>query len=215
MDQGSVMQWLCDHFYLFILLLFVAHLLGFHWLWRERGRQSAWLAGHLENLLQGFSSRADRDPYATLDEQIDAFLANVRETLADPSRSEDLRRLHEQVIAKDETKKYLRGSHFETLYSLARTGIEIYPLLGIMGTVLAIGLALHAPQVAGDASAATEHIVRNFAGSIWATLAGIGCGVVLLLVNSLVEPAFNRLADHRFEVRETVGAVKSTLGASA
>jgi len=207
------MQWICDHFYLLILLLFAAHLLGFYRLWRERGRQAMWLAGHLENLLQGFASRADRDPYQTVDEQIDSFLANIREALADPSRSVDRQKLHEQIIAKDETKKYLRGSHFETLYSLARTGIEIYPLLGIMGTVLAIGLALHGPG-GGDAATATERIVRNFAGSIWATLAGIGCGVVLLLVNSILEPQFQRLLEHRMDVRDAVASVKSQLGIS-
>jgi biopolymer transport protein ExbB/TolQ len=205
------MQWVCDHFYLLILLMAAVHLLGFRWLWRERGRQAVWLAGHLENLIQGFSSRADRDPYPTVDERIDAFLANIREVLADPSRAADRRLLHEQIIAKDETKKYLRGSRFETLYSLARTGIEIYPLLGIMGTVLAIGLALHGSG-GGDAASATERIVRNFAGSIWATLAGIGCGVVLLLVNSLVEPAFQRMLDHRGDVRDAIAAVKSQLG---
>jgi biopolymer transport protein ExbB/TolQ len=207
------MQWLCDHFYLFILLLFAAHLLGFRWLWRERSRQAVWLAEHLQNLIQGFASRADRDPYPTVDEQIDSFLANIREALSDPSRQRDRRALHDQIVAKDETKKYLRGSRFETFYNLARTGIEIYPLLGIMGTVLAIGLALHS-QDAGDAASATERIVRNFAGSIWATLAGIGCGVVLLLVNAVLEPAFQRLLDHRWEVRETISAVKNELGAS-
>jgi biopolymer transport protein ExbB/TolQ len=207
------MQSICDHFYWVILFLAAVHLLGFYWLWRERGRQALWLADHLENLLQGFSSRADRDPYTNVDERIDAFLANIREALADPSRGDDRKRLHEQIIAKDESKKYLRGSRFETLYSLARTGIEIYPLLGIMGTVLAIGLALHSGG--GDAATATERIVRNFSGSIWATLAGIGCGVVLLLVNALVEPAFGRLLDHRWDVREAIAAVKSQLGLSA
>ena len=205
------MQSLCDHFYVFILLLAAAHLAGFRYLAWERRRQSRWLADHLENLLQGFSSRADRDPYQTIDEQIDAFLANIQEALDDPARDDDRRRLYEQIMVKDETKKYLRGSRFETLYNLARTAIEVYPLLGIMGTVLAIGLALNGP--AGDlATAATERIVRNFAGSIWATLAGIGCGIILLLVNSLIEPAFTRLLDHRWDVRETIAAVKTQLG---
>ena len=204
------MQWACDHFYWLILLLAAAHLLAFAWLWRQRGLQALWLAGHLENLVQGFSSHADRDPYTTVDEQIDSFLANVREVLDDPSRAADRLSLHDKIVAKDESKKYLRGSRFETLYSVVRTSIEMYPLLGIMGTVLAIGLALNAP--AGDGSLASERIVRNFAGSIWATLAGIGCGIVLLLVNAVVEPAFQRLLEHRWDVREVISAAKTNLG---
>jgi len=207
------MQAICDHFYWLILLLALCHLFCFHWLWRERTRQTQWLADHLSNLLQGFSSRADRDPYAGVDEQIDAFLANIQETLDDPARGEDRRRLHDQLIAKDETKKYLRGAKFETLYSLARTSIEMYPMLGIMGTVLAIGLALNSPQAGANASMATEQIVRNFAGSIWATLAGIGCGITLLLVNAAIEPAFSRLLEHRWLVREAIAAAKSQMGA--
>jgi biopolymer transport protein ExbB len=207
------MQWACDHFYWLILLLAAGHLLLFARLWRARRLQSQWLADHLENLVQGLASHADRDPYSTVDERIDAFLANVREVLDDPSRAADRRVLHDQIVAKDETKKYLRGSQFETLYSVARTSIEMYPLLGIMGTVLAIGLALNAPSTP-DAAMASERIVRNFAGSIWATLAGIGCGIVLLLVNSIVEPGFQRLLEHRWEVREVISAAKTQLGSA-
>ena len=223
------MQWLCDHFYWLILFAAAAHLLGFYWLFRERTRQVRRLEGHLENLVQGFFSRTDRDPYAGVDERIDSFLANIREVLQDPSRGEDRRRLYDQVKAKDETKKYLHGSRFETFYSLARTSIEMYPLLGIMGTVLAIGLALNSPAPAldarqqpaaqveaapdgGAAAATTERIVRNFAGSIWATLAGIGCGISLLLVNAVVEPTFQRLLDHRWDVRDVIRAAKTQLG---
>jgi biopolymer transport protein ExbB/TolQ len=204
------MQAICDHFYWLILLLAGIHLLGFAWLYRERRRQAVWLADHLENLVQGFTSHADRDPYVTVDERIDSFLANIREAMNDPSRAADRRRLHDQIVAKDETKKYLRGSRFETLYSVARTSIEIYPLLGIMGTVLAIALALHAPAEAG--TMVTERIVQNFAESIWATLAGIGCGIVLLLVNAALEPGFAGLLEHRWEVRDVVSAVKTQIG---
>ena len=65
---------------------------------------------------------------------------------------------------------------------------------------------------AGAAPTATERIVRNFAGSIWATLAGIGCGITLLLVNAVVEPTFTRLSDHRQDVRDVIRAAKTQLG---
>jgi biopolymer transport protein ExbB/TolQ len=189
-----------------------AHLLGFVWLWRRRCRQAQWLAAHLENLTQGFSSRPDRDPDASIDERIDSFLGNIREVLTDPARADDQKKLYERILAKDESKTYLRSSSFETLYSIARTSIEIYPLLGIMGTVLAIGLALNSSGADDTANLASERIVRNFAGSIWATLAGIGCGIILLLVNAALEPAFQRLLEHRWDVRETISAAKIQLG---
>jgi biopolymer transport protein ExbB len=211
------MQWFCDHVYWLILLIAICHLLGFLYLYRERNRQLERLAAHLENLVQGFFSRADRDPYATVDERIDAFITNIREVLSDPSRVEDRRYLHQQLTAKDETKKYLMGTRFETAYSVARTAIEMYPLLGIMGTVLAIGLALHAHVATNDVAGAgtTDLIVRNFAGSIWATLAGIGCGIILLLINALLEPMFQQLLEHRWDVRDVIHAAKTQLGMEA
>ena len=211
------MQWFCDHVYWLILLIAAGHLLAFACLFHQRNRQLKRLASHLENLAQGFFSHADRDPDATVDERIDAFIANIREVLDDPSRIDDRRYLYRQLTLKDETKKYLLGSRFETAYSVARTGIEMYPLLGIMGTVLAIGLALHTHIAATDASGqlTTELIVRNFAGSIWATLAGIGCGILLLLINSFLEPMFQQLLEHRLDVRDVVHAAKTQLGLEA
>lgn len=223
------MQWLVDHFYLFILALGVAHFVILLVLWRWERTQTKGLAAYLSNLVRIFSSRADMDPRTTVHDRIDGFIADIREVLSDRQRHEDRERLYQRIVIKDELKPDMQGGRLETLYNFARTGIEAYPLLGILGTVLAIGLGLNAPrpvvsavptavEARVDAPGATRSpdttgsIIRNFANSIWSTCAGIAFAIVLMLVNALIEPGFDRLAKHRHDVREVIGAAKVSLG---
>ena len=92
----------------------------------------------------GLSRRSDHDPTHTVDERIDTFIADIREVIQNPQSPGESRKLYERIVSKDELRRYLQGTKFETWYNVARTGIEIYPLLGIIGTVLAIGLGLNA-----------------------------------------------------------------------
>lgn len=94
----------------------------------------------------------------------------------------------------------------------ARNMIEAYPLAGVLGTISAIGAALSAPGGGNVAS-----IVERFGESIWCTFAGLASAIVLMFVNSLLEPGFSRLSENRLHVRETVAKAKrelSTLSAS-
>ena len=54
-------------------------------------------------------------------------------------------------------------------------------------------------------------IIRRFGESIWCTFAGLVATIILLFINSFLEPGFNRLAENRLHVRETVARVKREL----
>jgi biopolymer transport protein ExbB/TolQ len=234
------MQALSDHFYWIILLLGVIHAVGFVALLRARNRRVQQLESHLTNLVGGLSRRSDHDPSHTVDERIDTFIADIREVIQHPQTPNEARRLYERIVSKDELRRYLQGTKFETWYNVARTGIEIYPLLGIIGTVLAIGLGLNArptpsppsttPPAAVNAAATqpptaaadpapspagvppTGAIVRNFAASIWATLVGLLLAILFMMCNAYLEPSFTRLIEHRANVRNVISHAKSQLG---
>jgi biopolymer transport protein ExbB/TolQ len=110
----------------------------------------------------------------------------------------------------DEKRRYLQSMFFETVYNMARTMIEAYPLGGIVGTVLAIGAALNA-EAAGGQAASVDLLIRRFGDSIWCTFAGLMATIILLFINSFLEPGFNRLTENRQHVRETVARVKREL----
>ena len=132
------MQAISDHFYWIIVLLGAVHAVGFVALLQARNRRVRQLESHLTNLVGGLSRRSDHDPSHTVDERIDTFIADIREVIQHPQSPTESRRLYERIVSKDELRRYLQGTKFETWYNVARTGIEIYPLLGIIGTVLAM-----------------------------------------------------------------------------
>src|SRR5947209_10563385 len=144
-----MLQAITDHFYWIILVLGTVHGIGFVALWQARNRRVRQLESHLTNLVGGLSRRSDHDPSDTVDERIDGFVADIREVIQNPHSPAEVRRLYERIVSKDELRRYLQGTKFETWYNVARTGIEIYPMLGIIGTVLAIAIGLNARAPGG------------------------------------------------------------------
>lgn len=233
-----MLQAISDHFYWIIVILSLVHAGGYVALVRARNKRVRQLESHLTNLVGGLSRRSDTDPNHTIDERIDSFIADIREVLQHPHSNEEVQRLYERIVSKDELRRYLQGTKFETWYNVARTGIEIYPMLGIIGTVLAIALGLNsrtggaaadgaemtpAAMVATTAPASVVAppapsagaIVRNFASSIWATLTGLLCAILFMMVNAYLEPDFTRLIEHRANVRNVISQAKSQLGMAA
>jgi|SRR5579884_4263257 len=226
-----MLQAISDHFYWIILVLGTVHAVGFLALLSARNQRVRQLESHLTNLVGVLSRRSDHDPSDTVDERIDRFIADIREVIQHPHSGGEVRRLYERIVSKDELRRYLQGTKFETWYNVARTGIEIYPLLGIIGTVLAIGLGLNARPAtvvapltttvavsaadtssAADEGPSTSAIVRNFASSIWATLVGLLCAILFMMINAYLEPSFTRLIEHRSNVRNVITHAKSQLG---
>jgi biopolymer transport protein ExbB/TolQ len=134
------------------------------------------------------------------------FLQDIRHVLADPQATVQLSR---RLAIKDEAKKYLVKNWFETFYNAARTFIEAYPLMGILGTVLAIGVGLNATGLNSDEAA--TRIVGDFKNAIWSTVWGLIFGVSFLVLNSVLEPSFERLTEHRKAVRDVIQTAKQTL----
>ena len=141
----------------------------------------------------------------------EAFLADVNEVLSSPGAVDERRLLRERISILDERRGYLNSLPFETAYNVARTMVEAYPLAGTVGAVLAIGAALTGPQT--DSTVA--NIVTQFGEAIWSTFAGLAAAIVLMFVNSLLEPKFLRLAENRTHVRETIARVKRELAFDA
>jgi biopolymer transport protein ExbB len=191
-----------------IVACFAVHLFVFFTLslWARRDLRN--MASALFDFTKGLKHQSLLDRSAPLSDQVDAFLADVNDVMNDPARTADRRSLHLRMQIMDEKRRYLNSMAFETIYNMARTMIEAYPLGGIVGTVLAIGAALNA-DAGGVAS--VDSIVRRFGESIWCTFAGLVATIILLFINSFLEPGFNRLAENRQHVRQTVARVKREL----
>jgi biopolymer transport protein ExbB/TolQ len=148
------------------------------------------------------------DFHVHLSDQIEAFLADISDVMAQPHRSPDRVRLADRMRILDERRVYLQSLRFETAWNVARTMVEAYPLAGVLGTILAIGSAM-----AANDQASVGVIVTRFGDAIWSTFAGLSAAILLMLIGSLVEPGFARLSENRLNVREMASKAKRELSA--
>lgn len=176
------------------------------WVWSRRDLRN--IASALFDFTRGLGHQSMLDATAHLSDQIDAFLADVNDVLDDPHRSADRAALLHRMNILDEKRRYLNSMLFDTAYNMARTMIEAYPIGGILGTILAIGASM-------QNNVQVSAIVSRFGDAIWSTGLGLLAFIVLLFINSFLEPGFQRLADNRQHVRETVSRVKRELSLSA
>lgn len=189
-----------------IAVLAVLHLLAFVVLilWARADRKR--IAQTLERFTAGLPHRSRMDFHVHLSDQIEAFLSDIGDVLAEPRGNENRTRLADRIRILDERRDYLQSLRFETAWNVVRTMIEAYPLAGVLGTILAIGSAL-----AADDQASVNVIVTRFGDAIWSTFAGLSAAIVLMLIGSFVEPAFARLSENRLGVREMAAKVKREL----
>lgn len=182
------------------------------WLWWRRDLRH--IASTLEDFTRDLRHRSVLDATAHLSDQIEAFLADVNEVLEQPVHPVDRTALLERINTLDEKRRYVHSLFFETTYNLCRTMIEAYPLAGVLGTILAIGAALQTGSAA-EAPTAVSTIVTRFGDAIWSTFTGLAAAIVLMFLNSLLEPRFNRLVNNRDAVRQTVARAKRELSLQA
>ena len=190
-----------------IVVLFVVHLVFFLMLWGWYRRDVRNIASALDSFTRDVRFRSVLDRNSHLCDQIEAFLTDINEVLEKPDRKVDRAGLSQRIHILDEKRTYLQSMGFETSYNFCRTMIEAYPIAGILGTIIAIGVVLRGP--AGDN--AIQLLVSKFGESIWATFAGLSAAVILMALNSLVETSFDRLSEDRRLVRETMFRVKRVL----
>ena len=198
---------LSEYVTLAIAALAASHLLAFLVLalWARRDRRR--IAGTLFEFTRGLPHQSVL-PSGRADDQIDAFLADISETLATPNRQAEQQALRTRLQILDERRAVIRSGSFETCYNVARTMIEAYPLLGVLGTILAIGAAV-------QADATVQTIVARFGDAIWSTGAGLVAAVVLMFLNGLLEPGFVRLSEARATTRDAIARAKRELQLSA
>ncbi|RMG40554.1 MAG: MotA/TolQ/ExbB proton channel [Planctomycetota bacterium] len=183
----------------------VVHALLFAGLWWWSRRVLRRLVDVLDDFTRGLKHRSVLDRSATLSEQVDAFLADVREVLEAPNGASEKQALAARLKILDEKRADLRSMRFETVYSMARTMVEAYPLAGVLGTILAIGAALQLQEPSVSA------VVERFGEAIWSTFAGLVAAIVLMFVNSVLEPGLLSLTEHRRQVRAMIARAKHVL----
>jgi len=194
---------ICGAFCVHLLLLFIL------WVWYRRDLSR--IASALFDFTKGIRNQSLLDSRAHLADQIDAFLADVNDVMDDPSRRSERSNLLARMKILDEKRRYLDSMSFETIYNMARTMIEAYPLAGVLGTILAIGAVLQTPEPVDASVSVVGSLLGELGKAIWSTAAGLVSAMILMFLNSCLEPSFTRLTENRVQVRHTIARVKREL----
>ena len=190
------------------------HMAAFLLLLNWSRRDLRQIASSLDEFTRGLKHRSILGATGHLSDQIESFIADVNEVLEDPNRKADREALLERMNILDERRGYLQSLFFETSYNIWRTMIDAYPLAGVLGTILALGVAMQG-DASGEAASSVSRIVSQFGNAVWSTFAGLASAILLMFLNSCVEPPFHRLSENRGHVREMVGRAKRELSFSA
>lgn len=158
-----MLEWIAYHVTHLIVILGVLHLGVFVYLLFRRVNEMQRLKSFLGNIVRELSKRADIDHKRDLDDEIHFFITDIRDVLQAQNRKEDRQILLNRLVIKDEARPYLTSKNLETGYNVTRTGIEAYPLLGILGTILAIAVGLGSPAAGAAGSKAESAVVEKTA----------------------------------------------------
>lgn len=231
MSMPSLLQWFADNASFIICCFAAVHFVVLSVLRIWWGRTLVTLQDYLRSLLANIKGTSDPRSIGDLDDQIEAFLLDVRAILTQEHFQHERDEIRTRVIAKKEQRPYVRAKAFERWYSVARAAVEIYPLAGILGTILAMAVSL-APggqpetvvaSPAGNAAAVVDAgrsgtieadeaaaettvagIVTNFRSAIWSTFFGLLFAIVFMGITAWYEPSFTRLVEYRAAVREAI-----------
>jgi biopolymer transport protein ExbB len=125
-----------------IIILAVVHFLCFLGLcgaqWDRTRKMASSLKEAIDRAGIGTSEMADLSPDDLIDSCCQDILSELKATNASSTR----KNLRTQLERFNEMKPYKKTTFIETCHNISRTTVEIYPLLGILGTVMALGAGL-------------------------------------------------------------------------
>jgi len=171
------------------------------------------LEGYLINVVKGNVITPDVDKSQNLDQIIDAHIKTISDGLMIWTKAEKENTLLRMELKEESKHQYDDLNFFVILYSLARSIIEVFPLLGILGTLLAIGAGF-----GGEEKVESEQIksvIKNFKDSVWVSAGGISCAIFYTLVNSYCEPIFEKLVTNKSKINDLISEAKKSVRFSA
>ena len=172
---------------------------------REIDSRTTAMVDSLRNTLKGIEGVPDYDSTKSVHDEIGATLNFIFQLKSEDSSQ------YQKVVAntqrQDERKLGFASFRIETLANIGAAMVQIFPLLGILGTILAIAQSASASVAEGgvlDPSVVTS----SFAIAMDTTILGIFFGIVFMLVDSTFQAKVSELMDGAEKYKEFIGSVK-------
>lgn len=118
----------------------------------------------------------------------------------DPQRESFLKRYR----VKREDRPEIDNLTFNTLENLVRRMVEVYPVLGILGTITSLWVSSRAAD--------TTAILENFLTAMWTTFAGLVLWIAFTLWTAGRERAWERLPEGASKSRDLIWDIERKAG---
>jgi biopolymer transport protein ExbB/TolQ len=164
-------------------------------------RQGMRLNDATDNLLKGFNDAPDKDSGLYTQEKIESSLRFITNKIKSDTTAKEIIRKNAGKVA--ERSSDVRYFGIELQASMMSTLVQVFPLLGILGTVLNIARAGFDSSGAFD----TELISTAFVTAMATTIYGIGFSIIFMLIESALHPKIERIISDSKEYKDIINSV--------
>ncbi|MCO4756357.1 MAG: MotA/TolQ/ExbB proton channel family protein, partial [Bacteriovoracaceae bacterium] len=154
-----------------------------------------------DNLLKGFSDAPDRDSSQNAHEKIQAALQYINTKIATDFNFKLAFRKNAQKV--NERQFYNRHYKIEMFASVMSTLVQIFPLLGILGTILAIAQTAFQSGAQIDVTSLSSAFVL----AMDTTILGITFSILFMVIESAFSPKIERVIVESEEYRRILSNI--------
>lgn len=159
------------------------------------------LSDAVDNLMKGFSDAPDKDSTQYTHEKIEAALEFIKnKIILNPEYKKDFCKNAGRV---SERAIYSRYHRIEIYSSILSTLVQVFPLLGILGTILAI--AQTAFQGGGQIDVSS--LSNAFILAMDTTILGITFSIIFMVLESAFQPKIERVITESHEYRKIISHI--------
>ena len=163
-------------------------------------RQGVRLSDATKNLIKGFNDAPDVDSSLKLSEKVESSLRFITNKIqVDPAAKETIRENAGKLTERSADNRYFG---IEVSASIMSTLVQVFPLLGILGTILAI-----AGTTAGTEFIDPAALTTAFVLAMNTTILGIGFSIFFMVIESAMYPQIERIITDSKNYKDVVTSV--------
>lgn len=197
----SLFSFLTNHIYAIIYIFAVVEIYLVIAVFYMMKRHELSMQDATDNLLKGFADAPDKDSSQHAHEKIQNALQFITNKIA--QNAELKNEFCKNAGKVNERPIFGRHYKIEIYASVMSTLVQIFPLLGILGTILAIAQASF--QQGGQIDVAT--LSNAFVLAMDTTILGIAFSIVFMVIESAFQPKIERVINESSDYRKILSSI--------
>jgi biopolymer transport protein ExbB/TolQ len=163
-------------------------------------RQAARLNDATDNLLKGFTDAPDKDSVLHVQEKIESSLRFITNKIKSDEKARQIIRSNAGKVAERSSDNRYFGIEMQA--SMMSTLVQVFPLLGILGTVMEIaGADFSGGQIE------PSQLTNAFVVALNTTILGITFSILFMMIESALHPKIERIINDSKEYKDIINSV--------